>query len=496
MRKLHIWMLCGLVIALLLWLLAESLAVNLQAGRSVPLFSVYRYDPLGMAAFDQYLRRSGVDVKLLKYPAFNSQWHGVFIDINPPGNFDRLLESATLTHHYHPRLMRWVRNGNTLFEVTYEPTRLTDHEQLAVKLARSKPTIKKVHPAGKHPSKPVERTSAHLTTHPRVPPATHPAKRPTTRPTTHPLPAKTKKVGAASHPHRLRFVIREAGWVKEDLFYFKHRNPRWYNSTLIPAHWQHASQPGLSSPAGNKTDSTVWLAMPSQFIPKNKRIKKLWHPLLTWHGRMLAAERSFGKGRVVILGSPWPLLNGGIAQGNNLDFLMSIIGRRSVIFNEYGLGIGGQMTTLELFSKFGLDALGCQLLIILVAILWAARRFSRPRAPLDRTVVASNIEQIAMLGRLYQQTMSPTDMNAGVAAEIRRRIAASLKVKPADTANALGRLNAGLRDRVTHLLSRADALAGAPETSSWRRNAALPTPAQLLSQSVVLCEEIKRDRKS
>ena len=54
MRKVNIWLLSGLVVALLLWLLAESLAVNLQAGRSVPLFSVYRYDPLGMAAFDQY----------------------------------------------------------------------------------------------------------------------------------------------------------------------------------------------------------------------------------------------------------------------------------------------------------------------------------------------------------------------------------------------------------------------------------------------------------
>jgi hypothetical protein len=494
MRKVNIWLLSGLVVALLLWLLAESLAVNLQAGRSVPLFSVYRYDPLGMAAFDQYLRRSGVDVKLLKHPAFNSQWHGVFIDINPPGNFGHLLESATLTRHYHPRLMRWVRSGNTLFEVTYEPTRLTSHEHIAVRRARGKPAIKKAHPAVRRQPKTIGRTFARPTTHPTTRPTTHPTTHPTTKPAAHPLPAKTKK-GAASRPHGLHFVMRERGWMKEDLFYFKHRNPRWYNSTLIPAHWRHASRPGVSS-AGRKTlRGTVWLAMPSQFIPKNKRVKTLWHPLLTWRGRMLAAERSFGKGRIVLLGSPWPLLNGGIAQGGNLDFLMSIIGRRPVIFNEYGLGIGGQMTTLELFSKFGLDALGCQLLVMLVAILWAARRFSRPRAPLDRTVVASNIEQIAMLGRLYQQSMAPTDMNAGVAAEIRRRVAASLNVKPAEITSALSRLKADLRDRVAHLLSQADALAGTPETSSWRRNTALPTPAQLLSESVVLCEEIKRDRK-
>ena len=494
MRKVHLWLLCGLIVALLLWLLAESLAVNLQAGRSVPLFSVYRYDPLGMAAFYQYLRRSGVDVRLLKHPAFNSQWHGVFIDINPPGNFDHLLESATLTRHYHPRLMRWVRSGNTLFEVTYEPTRLTSHEQIAVRRARGKPAIKIARPARQHPPKAIGRPSAHPIAHPGAQPTPYPTTQPTTKPTTHPLPAKTKK-GAASHPHGLHFIMRERGWLKEDMFYFKHRNPRWYDSTLVPAHWQHASPPGVSS-AGRKTlRSTVWLAMPSQFIPKNHHAKKLWHPLLTWHGRMLAAERSLGKGRIVLLGSPWPLLNGGISQGGNLDFLMSIIGRRPVIFNEYGLGIGGQMTTLELFSKFGLDALGCQLLVILLAILWAARRFSRPRAPLDRSVVASNIEQIAMLGRLYQQSMSEADMNAGVAAEIRRRVAASLKVKPAEITSALSRLKEDLRDRVARLLSQADALAGTPETSSWRRNSALPTPAQLLSESVVLCEEIKRDRK-
>lgn len=473
MRKLHFWLISGIIIALLGWLLAESLAVGIEAGRSVPIFSVYRYDPLGMAAFDHYLEKSGIQVKVLQHPAFQMQYAGVFIDINPPGNFVPLLESATLTKHYHPRLMRWVRRGNTLFEVTYEPTDLTEHEHLQVRPSSAPPIVKTSPPAHKPP-----RTA---TTHPFAPPAKPPSKLGKAR-----MKAKHHRSGAVHYSNQ---------FYREDVSYWTHRNPRWFESAMTAVRWKKRSETTTST-RHRSARSTVWLAMPSQFIPLNKKVKSRWQPLLTWHGRVLAAQRRLGKGRIVLLGSPWPLLNGGIAEGGNLDFLMSIIGRRPVIFNEYGLGIGGGMTTLELFRRFGLAALGLQLLVLLVAVLWNARRFSRQRVPSDRELVASNIEQIAMLGRLYQQSMSRDEIAAGVAAEVYRRIGASLKVKRADIPAALNRLSPDLREKVTRLLADADTIARLAEMPSGARNRpGVPSAAQLLTQSVRLCEEIKRDRK-
>jgi len=494
MRKVRTWLAVGGVAAMLLWLLTESLTVNLQAGRSVPLFSVYRYDPLGMAALRQYLQASGVRVRLLKHPVLDTEWNGVLINIQPPSAGGHMLLSATLTKHYHPRLMRWIKRGNTLFEVTYHNTRLTGHERLTVK-----PLPKRSKKRRTRRSAP-ERTvgmSLHRA-------ATAPATAPSSTGKGSPKPAKltgkkhrTKIATAGKKHHRFLWRHSYASLARVDKFYNTHRNPSWYAPTLIPAHW-HPRHEAHRVTGGKLQAATslVWLAMPSRFIGWNAGKRPVWHPLLTYKHHALAIERRYGKGRIVLLGSPWPLLNGGIDTGKNIDFVMSVIGSKSVILNEWGLGIGGQMTTLELFSKFGLVALGIQLLVLLAAILWDARRFPHRRALSSRPVVASNVEQIAMLGRLYQQSMPSAEVHSRVADEVHRRLAACLRVQPDGIAPAANRLRADLQIKIKQLLADVQRLARPAGNENGHQKEQYRHCADLLSRSSILCEELKRERKS
>lgn len=492
MRKVRVWLAVGAVVALLLWLLTESLLVNLQAGRSVALFSVYRYDPLGMAAFRQYLQRSGINVRLLKHPAMNVKWKGVLIDVQPPRSGGHLLLSATLSKHYHPRLMRWVQRGNTLFEVTYHNTHITRHEGLIVApLARhhkKRQSPRQVPRDGQGISrynarkKPTSAPSPPSTTNHRKADSNGKSREPSRKKTSH---RHFASIRSAPEP-RLRIV---------DEFYFAHRNPKWYNALLIPARWQ-TLHPHQAEGFKTRARPPVWLAMPSRFRGWKSGRKPVWHPLLMYQHQALALERRYGKGHILLLGSPWPLLNGGIDSGSNLKFLMHIIGRKPVIFNEWGLGVGGQLTTLELFSQFGLDALAIQLLVLLAAILWGSRRFSHRQQPSNQTVVASNVEQIAMLGRLYQHTMSDADFCARVAAEVQRRLAACMKVPPDNVAMAVNRLRSDLQRRTAELLSNIELLVKTTSGTNPPRRGQKLHCASLLTQSAILCEEIKRDRKS
>ncbi len=492
MRKVQVWLAVGALVALLLWLLTESLLVNLQAGRSVPLFSVYRYDPLGMAAFRQYLQDGGTHVRLLKHPAMNKKWKGVLIDIQPPRSGGHLLLSATLSTHYHPRLMRWVRRGNTLLEVTYHNTHLTRHEGLSVApLAR---------PGKKSQSLPHKlKNAAGIIGHQgaNAPPARPSAARDSKHRNAEPEIKNPKPTGKKHIQHGFKptQLPPEMHLRQVDKFYSAHRNPKWYNSILIPARWQaFNSSPAHASNA--RVQPPVWLAMPSRFTGWQSGRQPVWHPLLMYQHQALAIERPCGKGHIVLLGSPWPLLNGGINLGSNLNFLMSIIGPKPVIFNEWGLGIGGQLTTLEMFSQFGLDAFGVQVLVLLVAVLWAARRFSHRQHPSNRAVVASNVEQIATLGRLYQQSMSDADFCVGVAAEVQRRLAACMKVPPGNVVVAVSRLRFDLQGRASALLSDAERFLKATDGKNRPQRAQKLHCARLLTQSAILCEEIKRDRKS
>ncbi len=492
MRKVRVWLPVGILVALLLWLLAESLLVNLQAGRSVALFSVYRFDPLGTAAFRQYLQGDGINVRLLKHPAMNVKWKGVLIDIQPPRSGGHLLLSATLSKHYHPRLMRWVRQGNTLFEVTYHNTYLTGHEKLIVApLAR--PGKKRQTPRhGLKNAAPIIRHQGAKT------PATLPSSAPGSKHRKAEPRFKSRKPPSQKHRHhgfKPKQVPAEMRLRRVDKFYFAHRSPKWYNSSLIPARWQ-AFNPSPAHGSKARIQPPVWLAMPSRFRGWQSGGEPAWHPLLMYQHQALALERRYGKGHIVLLASPWPLLNGGIGSGSNLAFLMSIIGNQPVIFNEWGLGIGGQLTTLELFSQFGLDAFGIQVLVLLVAVLWEARRFSRRQQPSNKAVVASNVQQIAMLGKLYQQSMSDAEIARRVADEVHLRLASSLNVQPAGIGLAVNRLAGGLKEKVSTLLADTQRLNAVTSKGNQGRRANHVWCAGLLTRSAILCQEIKRDRKS
>lgn len=499
MNKVAVWLAAGLTACFLFWLLAESLIGNLQAGRSLPVFSTYRYDPLGTAAFYHYLRETGNGASRLAHPLLSSSRRGVLIAINPPFAGGKLLASATLTNHYRPRLMRWIRRGNTLLEVTSRPTGLTRHEHILVHPMRCRPRPRVSPPMvfrnDRHFPKRVQRTEKATT-------------QPLPHDLAHHMPgghdATARQLIAKRLALRLQKRLPISRIDRRDLLYFTHRNPDQFSAILIAAPWL-AAPPSLQ-----RSRRQVWLIGPSAFTPQTPAAKKAWHPLIKCRGHILAMERRFGRGHIVLLGSPWPLVNGGIAAGGNLNFLMAIIGRKPAIFDEWGLGIGGPMTMLELFARFGLKTMLLQLLLIAAVLVWYSRGFPhRPPAadiapaeaptgtPLTAPI-AANVQQILMLGRLYKAGMNARELGIKLAAEMQTRLAAALRVGPSGIEAAQRRLSADLQGRIAALRSIAQLKAGAMVAAPGRKPTAdeYQLAAKLLNDSANLCQEIKRERKN
>jgi ribosomal protein L37E len=173
--------------------------------------------------------------------------------------------------------------------------------------------------------------------------------------------------------------------------------------------------------------------------------------------QVVAGRLAVGKGALIVVGAPTPILNGTIAAETNLDFLLDQIGNRPVIFDEWSHHIGHEATIISFIHDVGLMPFLLQLAVIALLYVWSTTGYPTPPAP----AVArqrSSIEQIQTLGYLYNRSFSPPVTCARVSAEAKRRVAEALRCPVADLGTRVQSLKPALQRKLQSLMQRLEQL--------------------------------------
>ncbi|MDH5509137.1 MAG: DUF4350 domain-containing protein [Nitrospinota bacterium] len=177
-------------------------------------------------------------------------------------------------------------------------------------------------------------------------------------------------------------------------------------------------------------------------------------PLATAEQGVIAAELAYGAGRVVMVGDPSPILNGWVDQGDNLEFMLGLVGAGPVYFDEWAHGLGKGGSIIGLIEKFGLVPALLQTLFVLLLYRWSGWGvFDQEEAP-EREKV-SMVEQIDILGRLYSRTMKPDQVRERVGLELMTRAQSSLGAHWADMDQAIETAPASKRERLEKIVDKA-----------------------------------------
>jgi predicted Zn-ribbon and HTH transcriptional regulator len=188
-----------------------------------------------------------------------------------------------------------------------------------------------------------------------------------------------------------------------------------------------------------------------------------WHTLARLDGtapevlggspEIVAGEYRIGQGKLIVVGSPTPILNGMLTQGGNLHFVLALISGNPVILDEWSHGIGHEATVIGFNRRVGLLPVLLQVLVIVILYAWSTSGFARQEdAPGQRQ--RSCIEQIETLGYLYSQSLDPEVTFERVYAEIQHRLAETLRCQPQEIADSLKLLDPSAKQKVEQLLER------------------------------------------
>ena len=196
-------------------------------------------------------------------------------------------------------------------------------------------------------------------------------------------------------------------------------------------------------------------------------------PLASTEEGVVAGQIAYGAGKVVVVGDPSPILNGWIDKGDNLEFVLGLVGDRPVYFDEWVHGLGRGGSIIGLMEKFGLIPALLQALFVLALFLWSGRGVADPPEDLERERV-SVIEQIDTLGRLYSRTMKPEQVRERVGQELLTRVHEQLGAHSGDMEHALERAPASRRERLKNIVNEAHGLLhGSGKVSKRELTAAL-----------------------
>ena len=237
-------------------------------------------------------------------------------------------------------------------------------------------------------------------------------------------------------------------------------------------------------------------------LPKGKA--NPWHILAATHAGPVAIERRYGHGWVIFIASPWPAYNHGVTQQGNLDFILAMVGRRPIIFDEWQLGLGHSATVLNLLSNNGLIPLLLQLFLLLLVFSWSRAGYPAQRTAITPARTDSVAEQIISLGHLYQRSLSRQEIQLRCHMEVRHRLATALRCTPEGLATAAAALRPELAAQVRLMLNQTaeqtDATRSATASSqnifSNKEQLKIRHQVEIVSQSWTLCEELKRVRYS
>ncbi len=234
-----------------------------------------------------------------------------------------------------------------------------------------------------------------------------------------------------------------------------------------------------------------------------------WRSLASDDQAVVAGQMRHGRGQVIWIGAPTPALNGCLADADNLDILLSLFGDEPVIFDEWTHNIGQVGSVIEVLKQLGLAPLLLQVLLMLMVYRWstAGRRQIAVAAPVSRR---SSLEQIDMLGHLYDEAWDVQEKLRRVHDEACDRLAKACRCNPADLAERLAAIGSDPAKRAQTLLHEVQELTATMrprclscgyDLSTLRREtcpecgAFIPRSVRRLMQRHELADSPGRDRR-
>jgi hypothetical protein len=113
-----------------------------------------------------------------------------------------------------------------------------------------------------------------------------------------------------------------------------------------------------------------------------------------------------GEGRIVLLSDPFIVANGGIGLEDNLQLAINLLSTSQglIAFDEFHQGRGVTHNAfVSYFAGTPVLAIGGQLLLLVLLVLWTrGRRFARP-LPLPQVDRRSSLEFVASMAELQQR---------------------------------------------------------------------------------------------
>jgi hypothetical protein len=140
-----------------------------------------------------------------------------------------------------------------------------------------------------------------------------------------------------------------------------------------------------------------------------------------------------GRGGIIWNCSPWSFSNDGLAQGENLDFVLAWANQHPgapIIFDEYHQGYGAGMGMWQLapsLTKLGILQVCVALLLILSTLAW---RFGPPRLPVEERYTRSRAEYLTSMAALLHRARATHMVRNQLGARVRREICRRLGIPP------------------------------------------------------------------
>jgi hypothetical protein len=123
--------------------------------------------------------------------------------------------------------------------------------------------------------------------------------------------------------------------------------------------------------------------------------------------KALLVDYAYGLGRIVVLSDPYIVANGGIGLKDNLQLAINMLTTTDglIAFDEYHQGRGiTQNAFASYFSGTPVLAIGAQIILLVLILLWTrARRFARP-LPLVQIDRRSSLEFVASMAELQERS--------------------------------------------------------------------------------------------